>query len=101
MTGKQYKFSINTFYGRVKSIMIERKTRFDVPQVGHSFRQGGETHLIVDASSQSDALFAALDQLQSEMKELQEQMYEKQNEIMTLQTYFKDYVKGDNKWSIE
>lgn len=26
MTGKQYKFSINTFYGRVKSIMIERKT---------------------------------------------------------------------------
>lgn len=58
---------------------------------------GGETHLIVDASSQSDALFAALDQLQSEMKELQEQMYEKQNEIMTLQTYFKDYVKGDNK----
>ena len=96
MQGRQYNFSINTFYGRVKPTIIDRQTRFDVPKTSHSFRQGDETCLIVGASSQSDALFAALDQLQSEMKDLQEQMYEKQKEIMTLQSYFKDYVKGDN-----
>ena len=96
-TSKQYKFSINTFQGWINLTMAKSQTHFDTPKVSHSFRQGGETHLIVGASNQSDALFAALDQLQSEMKDLQGQVYEKQNEIMTLQSYFKDYVKGDKR----